>query len=301
MAEMLAAALGYAARGWHVFPLNSIRDGACTCGREGCSNAGKHPLTRHGLRDASAERAAVIAWWTKWPWANIGIATGEASGIVVVDVDLPKAHGSIATLLDGGCAFPTTMVGLTGGGGLHLVFERGDVELRNHTSRLPGVEGELPGMDLRADGGYVVAPPSIHRSGGRYAWLYPDSVIASLPLWLREPPRVEYQVAAVVPIHLDGDGTRYGLAALEAEISKLESTSVGGRNHALNRAAFSLARLVGGGELTETVVRQRLAASAARMGLDEWESGQTIESGFRAGVARPRQAPSRLKESAPVA
>ena len=293
------AALSYARRGWRVFPLQSLRAGRCTCGRAECSTAAKHPLTKHGLKDATLDEAAIKTWWSRWPWANVGIATGEGSGIVVVDVDLPKAHPSLALLLDGGCSFPRTLTGLTGGGGVHLMFERGDVSLRNSTSRLPGVAVDLPGIDLRADGGYVVAPPSLHRSGERYQWLEPGAPLAPLPLWLREPERVEHRVAPIVPIRLDGDGTRYGLAALEAEISKLESTGVGGRNHALNRATFSLARLVAGGELAEGYVRQRLAASAARMGLDEWESRQTIESGFRAGVSRPRQAPSRVKELAP--
>src|SRR5690242_19263286 len=80
-------ALEYAARGWPVFPLHSIQAGACTCGKTPCGSAGKHPHTAHGVKDASTSDYVIRGWWTRWQDANVGIATGVASGLVVLDVD----------------------------------------------------------------------------------------------------------------------------------------------------------------------------------------------------------------------
>src|SRR5437867_61611 len=83
----------------------------------------KHPLTRHGLRDATRAANVVRAWWDRWPWANIGIATGARSGLVVIDVD-PASGGttSLAHLQSLMGSLPETLTASTGGGGQHLVF-----------------------------------------------------------------------------------------------------------------------------------------------------------------------------------
>ena len=89
--ELRRAAVAYAERGWRVFPLHWIReDGSCSC-EKGCepTKAGKHPLTAHGLKDASADPQHVERWWRATPAANIGIVTGKESGLVVLDVDPP--------------------------------------------------------------------------------------------------------------------------------------------------------------------------------------------------------------------
>src|SRR5947207_3382883 len=94
--EMIDAAREYAERGWPVLPLWWPRPGiGCACGRPDCSKPGKHPLTRHGLHDASTEAAAIRHWWTRWPRANLGIRTGAASGLLVVDVDGPAGVESL--------------------------------------------------------------------------------------------------------------------------------------------------------------------------------------------------------------
>src|SRR5207245_1320032 len=113
--------------------------------------------------------ATIRGWWDRWPWANIGVAAGARSGLVVIDVE--PAHGGNESLdhlqsLMG--SLPVTLTASTGGGGWHLFFThpgRG-IELRNTAGRLPGITDPLPGVDLRGDGGYVVAAPSRHRSGG---------------------------------------------------------------------------------------------------------------------------------------
>ena len=77
-------ALEYAARGWAVFPLFGITSGRCQCRRRDCTRPGKHPRVPQGLHDASTDPKSVAAWWQRWPSANIGVATGARSGIVVV-------------------------------------------------------------------------------------------------------------------------------------------------------------------------------------------------------------------------
>lgn len=289
------AALGYAHRGWRVFPLHGIVNGVCTCGRSDCSSAGKHPLVRRGLYEATSDPKRIQRWWRRWRSANVGIATGAASGMVAVDVDLPAASTCLGRVIEAG--LPTTLTGLTGGGGFHLIYRCADEALRNSAGRLPGLEGELPGIDLRGNGGYIVAPPSVHRSGGAYGWLDASRAVAPAPSWLRQPERVYVALDDVGATDFEGDGTRYGLAVLADEVGRVRAAQVGTRNHELNRSAFVLARLVAGGELLETATRAALLETALAIGLDEPESRQTIESAFHAGLCQPRVAPHRLRSS----
>ena len=292
LAPLGRAALEYAARGWHVFPLHGIVRGRCTCARADCPSPGKHPLVRRGHYDATTDELAIREWWRGWRRANIGLMTGAESGIAVIDVDLPTAFASLDRLV---AATPgTTLTGLTGGGGVHLFYATDDPELGNSAGRLPGLEGELPGVDLRANGGYVVVPPSVHRSGARYAWLDDRRQMVPAPRWLRQPPRVTVDFGGLGAARFDGDGTAYGMAVLHGELRGLRAARVGTRNHCLNRAAFVTAQVVAGGELLEGAARTCLLETALTIGLDEAEARQTIDSAFSAGVLVPRCAPHRL-------
>ena len=293
MTGHVTTALAYAERGWRVFPLHGIVNGVCTCGRPDCGSAGKHPLVRRGLYEATTDARVIKEWWRGWRSANIGVATGAESGIVVIDIDLPAAYDSLGTVIE--LAAPLTLTGLTGGGGVHLVYASVDTGLGNSAGRLPGVGDDLPGIDLRGNGGYVVAPPSLHRSGARYAWLDADRAIAPAPEWLKQPERTYVALDDVATATFEGDGTPYGLAVLRDELDRLQAAQVGTRNHELNRAAFVLAQLVAGGELLETAARASLLSVASGIGLDEPESRQTIDSAFAAGLQNPRVAPHRVK------
>lgn len=290
MRHLLDAALGYADRGWAVFPLHGIVNGACTCGRGECSSPGKHPLVRRGLYEATSEVPQIHTWWRQWRMANIGIATGQPSGIVVIDVDLPTAVTSLGRIAD---KLAPTLTGLTGGGGLHLLYRARSAErLRNRASGLPGMP-DLAGIDLRGDGGYVVAPPSVHRSGNAYSWLDPTRELRATPAWLKDEERPAVRTGPVSPTAFEGDGTPYGLAVLRDEIDRLRAAQVGTRNHELNRCAFVLAQLAGGGELLEATARSAAQETGLAIGLDEWECNQTIDSAFDAGLRQPRVAPHR--------
>ena len=163
--ELLTAALGYAARGWPVLPLHTPHDGHCDCGKPGCKSPGKHPRTKNGLKDATTDAATIERWWTLFPEANVGLATGAASGFDALDVD-PRHGGddSLATLLaSGGNVLPNTVEAVTGSSGRHLLFK--------HINETRSSVGKLgPGLDFKADGGYIVVPPSLHVSGRRYEW-----------------------------------------------------------------------------------------------------------------------------------
>lgn len=297
MNELNSAALGYTHRGWRVFPLHGIVDGACSCKRDECSSPGKHPLVRRGLYEATTDMAQIRTWWRRWPNANIGIATGADSGLLVIDVDLPPAEPSLVRLGELERPLPHTLTARTGGGGLHLYFRHPNRTLPNTTGRLPGVDEPLAGIDIRSDGGYVVAPPSLHISSGKYVWAQPNAELAHLPDWIEEPERTSLSLGAARPANYEGNGSAYGLAVLTGELDELRNATRGTRNHALNRSAFAVGQVVSGGELEERHARQELLSVAVAIGLPEPEARQTLDSGFTAGAREPRSAPHRVRRS----
>lgn len=180
-------AIAYGKLGWPVFPVHSIEDGRCTCGRADCSSPGKHPRTRRGFKEATTSREKIQLWWTESPDANIAVATGAVSGIVVADID-PRNGGddSWDEFVVEHAPVPETPRSLTGGGGFHDWYKHpgGTVKSRHGKNSL------APGIDLQADGAYVVVPPSNHASGCQYAWPFPSCPptwpLAPLPEWMLE-------------------------------------------------------------------------------------------------------------------
>ena len=156
--SMYDAAIEYAKKGFAVFPLK-YRD--------------KVPLTRNGCKDATTDAAQIKAWWQKYPNANIGLATGAVSqNVFVIDLDIDEDRGidgyhSLEDWQREHGDFPETWTAITGRGGYHLYY-RGNGKIKNRA-------GIIDGVDIRGNGGYVVAPPSIHKNGNRYEWEYsPD-------------------------------------------------------------------------------------------------------------------------------
>ena len=176
----LEAALAYARRGWPVFPLHHAdAHRGCSCiDALKCRSPGKHPRTRKGLKDATTDAAQIRRWWQLYPLANVGLAMGRKSGLVALDVD-PRSGGdaSLCELLERYGELPNTLESITGGGGSHLFFAHPGVTFKNSSSVL----GE--GLDVKTDGGYVVAAPSLHASGKRYEWRTRRSP-SSMPGWL---------------------------------------------------------------------------------------------------------------------
>jgi hypothetical protein len=181
--RLYQAAMIYAQRlGWAVLPLHSVRNGRCTCGRLDCKSPGKHPLISNGVRGATKDLATIKQWWSKWPWANIGIATGKVSGFFVVDIDGEEGEDSIKDLVAEQGPLPDTVEQITGSGGRHILFRY------PANKSIPNKVGFFKGVDIRSDGGYVVAAPSIHISGRKYQWEVSsrplEVEIAEAPEWL---------------------------------------------------------------------------------------------------------------------
>lgn len=159
----LNQALKYAGLGWEVFPLHSIIDGKCTCSKESCHSPGKHPKTKNGFKDASNDSEQIKKMFQKTE-CNIGIRTGLSSGFWVLDIDKKNEGLELWHSLEKKNGQVNTLCVKTGGGGLHFYFAN------PQGTEIPCKANIRPGIDIRGDGGYVVAPTSDHISGGRYAF-----------------------------------------------------------------------------------------------------------------------------------
>lgn len=185
-------ALLYIGLGWKVFPVwpvlrlqdNAGGHSICACekGME-CDRPGKHPMREfvpNGLNDASSERGDIERWWGARPDASIGVATGRVSGITVIDADAAGGKPGVVNLTTV-CAehggIPSTFAVNTGGGGIHLYFKWTD-------ALATGANVLAEAIDVRNDGGYVIAPPSGHVLG-QYKWRQDVADLIELPVWLR--------------------------------------------------------------------------------------------------------------------
>jgi hypothetical protein len=270
-----------------------------------------------------AQRAAT--WgeaedWFRQP-ANVGIVTGQVSRVIVLDVD--DLDAAMPTLSEMGIPAGAA-VARTGGGGLHIYMAH-----PCDGQPIPNFAKRMPGADLRGDGGYVVAPPSIHSSGTRYAWLVRlPAEIASLPCapeWLITLARAERsesngntdgvtlingfdetapwgneqhnaaterQAQKARPI---GRAANYAARVLELEVARVyhavppKGKQKGSRNDALNIAAFNLGTIMDECGLSQSEIEQALLQAALGVGLKEREARATILSGLTAGAQRPRR------------
>jgi hypothetical protein len=267
----LDVALDYAARGYAVFP---------------CLPNSKQPALPGGFKNGTTNPATVRRWWLACPDYNIGIRTGIASGLWVFDADGDIGTTALAKLEAEYGPLPDTLISVTSKG-CHFWFR--------YTGPTPCSVGRIgPGLDVRGDGGYVLAPPSVHPAGPRYRWTN-NRPLAVAPDWLaalaRKPVPKPITNKIALPARPLGSGT-YGKAALDYEAAELANTLKGSRNHALNRASFRLHQLVAGGELHAAEVRHRLLQAATANGLIDDDGPlsvqKTIASGARAGLQRPR-------------
>jgi putative DNA primase/helicase len=182
--DCLAAALAYAARGWRVLPVHCPRflaggAVACSCDRGECDSVGKHPIIAGWTAKATTDADVIRGWWQEWPDANVGILTGPESRIVVLDVDLRNGgFEALGRLCDEHGQLPETFEVFSGGGGRHCYF-------KHPGRRVPSRANALgPGLDVKGDGGLVVAPPSLHASGDRYRAAWEDGKLPDMPDWL---------------------------------------------------------------------------------------------------------------------
>jgi len=214
--------------------------------------------------------------------ANIAIVTGDVSGVVVLDVDGPEGEESLV-----GRELPRTVTTITGRG-RHLWFAHPGGVVGNKTRFLPG-------LDLKADGGYVLAPPSVHPDGRRYAFVTGLGVgeveLAPLPTWVLEATRKSLRPNGVQAPPAIGPTTRYGAAVLRKEAERVLAAPNGERNDTLNTCALKVGRYVAGGEIDRGDAEQQMSAAGLRVGLEEREVRATVRSGLEAGMREPKSAP----------
>jgi hypothetical protein len=312
--QLRDAALGYASRGIPVLPLHyplshrsdlqalagdrslqpSTPSGSCSCRDPGCSQVGKHPLgslVLRGVKDATTNRARVLAWWTRHPQANIGLATGHL--FAVLDVDGPAGEAAIRTLAAAHGLESSGPLVRTGGSGWHYYLT---------PTSLGNVHPQgLEHVDWRGRGGYVVAPPSRHASGHPYQWLPGrnlDAPLAEVPAPLQQRLKHPRHERPGDPIDLaplgGGTGDQYGQAALTTELARVAAAPVGQRNQQLWESARNLYNLVASGALDQREVHQGLLAAAERCGLladEPRQTRRTLASGRQVGLEHPRRPP----------
>jgi predicted P-loop ATPase len=257
----MTSAIALARGGFRVFPIYDLLSSKrCTCGNAKCPSPGKHPRIEGGLLSASADEKIVSSWWRRQRWgeSNIGIVTGlYALGKCLLVIDVDPRHGgteALAALEQRLGALPDSVRVHTGGGGLHIYLQSG-VEVRNSSSRLG------PGIDVRGEGGYVLAPPSTHVSGGVYAWdeggdLLNCPVAEIPPAWLATCLEERAGAAA--------GARRRREAPAEGGLPIIE----GDRNNHLTRVAGTLRRQ---GCTEQVILAALLAENSDRVALDEAE------------------------------
>lgn len=278
--EILEAALGYAAKGIAVFP---------------CQAANKRPHTMHGLKDASTDADTIRTWWARWPDATIGMPTGERTKLWVLDVDDPEAVEAVLA--------PPETRRVETGKGYHLYFKFDPSKPVRNAQRNKGKWPfpALPGAETRGEGGYVILPPSLHPSGRRYAWHGMANAIAAPAQLLRLIERKEAKPSPGKDKprrRAIGNGSAYGLAALEAECDAIRDADHGAQEGVFSLAARKIGQLVSGGELDEEFARDALIDAAEDMvshnPTDPWTSAQIhkkVDDRMAAGKAEPRSAP----------
>jgi hypothetical protein len=227
-------------------------------------NAHETPACPHGFKDAALPEMGLATLWARYPGELIGVPTGAVVGFDVLDVD-PR-NGARAWYEANRSKLPATRIHRTRSGGLHVLFKH-LAGLRNSAGRV------APGVDVRADGGYIVWWPSTgfeHRAVDVQEW----------PLWLLpavmtppKPPPAPYPKSA-------GQITD---RALEGIVRTVATATEGQRNAITYWAAHRLRECVAQGKMTEGLAHEFLIEAAARAGLPHREASLTINSAMRSG------------------
>lgn len=233
--------------------------------------ADKAPMVGTGFKAATRDTAKIHEWFNGYA-AMIGVPTGSASGIVVIDVDCHGEANGMPWWHENQSRMPATRRHRTKSGGLHLVFLAPSETIKNSASRI------ARGVDVRGEGGYVIVPPSPGYS------VEVSSPIAVMPEWLiraaqpQQPKRVEV-ATSYVPRETEA------WRQLMRAVVKIGQAKEGQRNVTLNSQAYYVASMVGQG-LGQEEALSALYRAAQQAGLADPEIKATLHSAFSAGMGR---------------
>jgi putative DNA primase/helicase len=251
---------------------------------------GKKPAVTNGVHAAKKSLKLIEKHFTAHPRQNWAIATGQASQIIVLDIDGPEGQESFKKLIEANCPVSKTVIVRTPHG-RHIYFKAPAYRVPNSASRI------APGIDVRGDGGYVVGPGSANPDGAYTIVHGPDEAeIAPAPEWLLK--KIAEAAPAPEPLRVQqiaiADRNRaeaYAAAALGRELDRLRKAPLHQRNTTLNLCAFKLGQFLPYGLFDENRIAADLTAAASTTGLHESEIAPTIKSGFCAGRQSPRRIP----------
>ena len=268
MSAILRAALDYAARGWPVVPLE-----------------GKVPWVRSWVTAASTDPATIRGWWRSRGDSNVGLVTGPRAGFWVLDVDAGRDGLVTLEQLEQEHGRLDTRRARTGSGGLHLFFRLpADLELGNRVDVLPGI-------DVRATGGQVVAVPSVHpETGTAYSWEDIEAM-AEAPAWLVDlvrpvvVPRVPYVPPTV--IETSDRERRFVSQGLVGACTDIAGAGEGARHKLIHGKAVKLGGYIAAGLIDEALVVDELQRAGEACGKAPKEVAKAIRDGIVAGKARP--------------
>lgn len=272
----------YRSLGWQPIPMHRPAErAACDCHRgDDCASPAKHPRVTWSESDL-ADPAVQRKWWGRRGQTNIGLLTGPVSGLLVIDIDPDKGGWESLRALEAEHGeIPIGPEVVTGSHGRHLFMRHPGF----YVKPTAGVLG--PGLDVRADRGLVVCPPSLHVSGGEYQWLRPPDrcSLPHVPPWLVERLRPQERAprSPVAP-DLVRVGHRYVDAVLEGCVADVLSAPTGQHDWTINAVGYRLGRFVGAGLLDETLAQRVLDDAAAAV----CEKPHDTVTGLQAGIKNP--------------
>lgn len=286
MTTLRQAALDYAQRGWAVFPLQE---------------RSKEPAVAGAYKAATSNMATVLAWWARWPDANIGLATGRVSGVWVIDLDGDEGRASWEQLAEEHPEVVDETLVASTGKGYHLYW-RLPKDVPDPGRRI----GVRPGIDIIGGNGYLVAPPSVHPSGRTYEWLNPDAMPIEAPQWMLELQRPKPASRAQQPASStifasaprfagrpqDGavsDPQSYLRGVARAASRAVAGAAQGTRNHELFKQAVWVCSVAAALRLDDASGLRDVWQAARMAGLEELEIERTLQSAMEKGRANPAQ------------
>ena len=296
--NMLSEALSYARRGWPVFPCDPDNKEPLV-GRDKDAN-GKPIEGTGGVKKATTDERQIREWWGRWPHALIGVALGGKMGLWVVDLDHTDPPEPIedveARLVAAVGKLTPGPRSRTQSGGIHiwLKLPAGDIP-RNSAKRMQNI-------DWRAEGGYVIVPPSVMSNGAKYEWIvspdvadFPEPNADLIDLVMKRgkfaPPKTEKKKGNAGHVPEDNAVRRYCLLALDKAAQRVAALADGARNTGLNNEALGVGHLVGAGGITEAEADDALRSAAYSWGIGDDDKalkpGGTLERALRDGAAKP--------------